>query len=146
MFAFLILFLCVILHTMSLVKSRVGNLLLLGHCPFGLDVTLILRAPRPVGRAPRPPFIQALGHQGQFKNRNNTANLTTIQYNICLFPHVVCYIENVITRMLHIQRLCAICFLYFRIKLLFQFKEDLSLRNSSLASDRFLVSTFKYIL
>ena len=38
---------------------RVGNSLLLGHCPFGLDVTLILRAPR-------PPFIQALGQQGQF--------------------------------------------------------------------------------
>ena len=68
---------------------RVGNSLLLGHCPFSLDVTLILRAVRPVGRAPRPPFIQALGHQGQFKNRNNTANLTTIQYNICLFLHVI---------------------------------------------------------
>ena len=46
---------------------RVGNSLLLGYCPFGLDVTLILRAPRTVGRAPRPPIIQALGHQGQFK-------------------------------------------------------------------------------
>ena len=33
----------------------VGNPLLLGHCPFGLDVALILRAPR-------PPLIQ-----GQFK-------------------------------------------------------------------------------
>ena len=69
---------------------RVENLLLLGHSPFGLEVTLILRALRPVGRAPRPPFIQALGHQGQLININNTTNLT-IQYNICLFLHVVIY-------------------------------------------------------
>ena len=41
-----------------------------------------------------PPFIQSLGHQGQFKNRNSTANLTgyTIQY---LFISACCYIENV---------------------------------------------------
>ena len=38
-----------------------------------------------------PPFIQVLEHQGQFKNKNNTANLT-IQY---ITISSCCYIENV---------------------------------------------------
>ena len=42
-----------------------------------------------------PPFIQAMGHQGQFKNREITQPISlynTVQY---LFISACCYIENV---------------------------------------------------
>ena len=66
---------------------RVGNWLLLGRSPFGLEVTLIFKG------------HQGLVHHGQFKNRNNTTNLT-IQYStISIYFSMLLYIKALECRM-----------------------------------------------